>query len=178
MNTRSVKILILAAFCLGIAACAINTTHETIPGDWEQTTYLERGNYLVNHLGDCIGCHTPRDANNQSDKSLFLSGVPAKYAGITTGPSQVAGFPGPRGARYYAKNITPDNETGIGKWSEEQFVKTFKTGIRPDGVKYALSPMEWSIYGNMKEEDARAIYRYLRTVKAISNKVPANIPPQ
>ena len=49
---------------------------------------------------------------------------------------------------------------------------------RFDGVKYAVSPMEWSIYGNMKEEDVRAIYRYLRTIKPISNKPPANIPSQ
>jgi len=178
MNARMVKIFLFAAVNVAIAACGVNATRETIPGDWEQTSYIVRGEYLVNHLGDCIGCHTPRDANNQTDKSLFLSGVPAKYAGVKTGPSSIAGFPGPRGARFYAKNITPDNETGIGKWSEDQFVSAFKTGIRPDGVKYALSPMEWSIYGNMKEEDARAIYRYLRTVKAISNKVPANIPPR
>jgi len=126
MNARMVKIFLFAAVNVAIAACGVNATRETIPGDWEQTSYIVRGEYLVNHLGDCIGCHTPRDANNQTDKSLFLSGVPAKYA----------------------------------------------------GVKTALSPMEWSIYGNMKEEDARAIYRYLRTVKAISNKVPANIPPR
>jgi hypothetical protein len=178
MNARIVKIFSCAALSLAIAACALNSTQETIPADWEQASYIERGNYLVNHLGDCIGCHTPRTPDGQSDRSLFLSGVPAKYAGVKEGPSQVAGFPGPRGARFYAKNLTPDMETGIGKWDEEQFVKTFKTGVRPDGVKYAVTPMEWSIYTNMKEEDARAIYRYLRTIKPITNKVPANIPPQ
>jgi mono/diheme cytochrome c family protein len=178
MYARIVKVISSAALSLAIAACTLNSAQEAIPGDWEQTSYIERGNYLVNHLGDCVGCHTPRTANGQSDISLFLSGVPAKYAGIKEGPTQVAGFPGPRGARFYAKNLTPDNETGLGKWSEEQFVKTFKTGIRFDGVKYALSPMEWNIYRNMKDEDVRAIYRYLRTTKPISNKPPANIPPQ
>ncbi len=178
MNMRIVTIFSFAVFNLAIAACALNSTQETLPSDWEQASYFERGNYLVNHLGECIGCHTPRSADGQSDRSLFLSGVPAKYVGVKEGPSQVAGFPGPRGARVYAKNLTPDMDTGIGKWSEEQFVKTFKTGIRPDGVKYAVTPMEWNIYGNMKEEDVRAIYRYLRTIKPISNKVPANIPPQ
>ena len=178
MKASIVKVFSSAALCFGIAACTLNSTQETIPVDWEQTGYIERGNYLVNHLGDCVGCHTPRMANGQSDMRLFLSGVPAKYAGIKEGPSQIAGFPGPRGARFYAKNLTPDNETGLGKWSEEQFVKTFKTGVRFDGVKYAVSPMEWSIYGNMKEEDVRAIYRYLRTIKPISNNPPTNIPPQ
>jgi mono/diheme cytochrome c family protein len=178
MNMKTAKLFSLAAATLIVGACTLNSSNENIPADWEQGSYIERGNYLVNHLGDCIGCHTPRTTDGQSDRSLLLSGVPAKYAGVKEGPSQVAGFPGPRGARFYAKNLTPDLETGIGKWSEEQFVKTFKTGIRPDGVKYAVTPMEWNIYANMKEEDARAMYRYLRTIKPIANKVPANIPPQ
>lgn len=45
-------------------------------------------------------------------------------------------------------------------------------------VKYVISPMEWNIYANMKEEDVRAMYRYLRTIKPIPNQVPANIPPK
>jgi mono/diheme cytochrome c family protein len=165
------------ALSLAGAACAVNSTRETIPADWEQTSYLERGNYLVNYLGHCVGCHTPLRSDGQSDGSLYLSGVPAKFAGANAGPPQIAGFPGPRGARVYAKNITPDPETGIGSWTEDQFVQTFKHGIRPDGTKYVISPMEWNIYANMKEDDVRAMYRYLRTVKPISNRAPANIPP-
>ncbi|MGH7927243.1 MAG: diheme cytochrome c-553 [Candidatus Binatia bacterium] len=176
---KSKRLLWLAFSALGLAgACAFNSPGEKIPADWEQASYIERGNYLVNYLGHCTGCHTPLGANRQSDMSLFLSGVPAKFAGAKAGPPQIAGFPGPRGARVYAKNLTPDPETGLGRWTEEQFVQTFKHGVRPDGVKYAISPMEWNIYANMKEEDVRAMYRYLRTVKPISNKAPANIPPK
>jgi mono/diheme cytochrome c family protein len=160
------------------AACAMNSGREKLPTDWEQTSYVERGHYLVNYLGHCTGCHTPLGADGESDRSLFLSGVPAKFAGATAGPPQVAGFPGPRGSRVYARNITPDAETGIGRWTEEQFVETFKTGVRPDGAKYRISPMEWEVYANMKDDDLRAIYRYLRTVKPIANKVPANVPPK
>jgi len=160
------------------SACALNRGKEEISSDWEQKSYVERGHYLVNYLGYCTGCHTPLGRNRQSDMKLFLSGVPAKFAGTKSGPPQVAGFPGARGARVYAKNITPDPETGIGKWTEEQFVRTFKTGVHPDGTKYVVSPMEWEIYANMKDVDLRAMYRYLRTVKPISNKVPANIPPK
>jgi mono/diheme cytochrome c family protein len=177
MNTKIVNLFSFVGLSLVIAACAVNSTHETIPADWEQTSYIERGDYLVNHLGHCVGCHTPLAANGQSDMNLYLSGVPAKFAGVKEGPNQVAGFPGPRGSRVYAKNLTPDGETGIGKWTEDQFVATLKRGIRPDGVKYAVTPMEWNIYANMNEEDARAIYRYLRTIKPIVNKVTANIPP-
>ena len=171
-------LLVLGALTLVGPACPLSSSREKIPADWEQASYIERGNYLVNYLGHCAGCHTPLGPDGQSDISLYLSGVPAKYAGTKVGRSQVAGFPGPRGARFYAKNLTPDAETGLGRWSEEQFVKTFKHGVRPDGSKYAISPMEWNIYANMKEEDVRAMYRYLRTVKAIPNKAPENIPPK
>jgi mono/diheme cytochrome c family protein len=178
MKSRYSIFLACGALTFIGAACSFNSVQETIPTDWEQTSYIERGNYLVNYLGHCAGCHTPLGADGQSDMSLYLSGVPAKYAGTKVGRSQVAGFPGPRGARFYAANLTPDPKTGLGRWSEEQFVRTFKHGVRPDGTKYATSPMEWNIYANMKEEDVRAIYRYLRTIKAIPNKVPVNIPPK
>ena len=178
MKSRYLIFLACGALTFIGAACSLISVQGTIPADWEQTSYIERGNYLVNYLGHCAGCHTPLGPDGQSDMSLYLSGVPAKYAGTKVGRSQVAGFPGPRGARFYAANLTPDPKTGLGRWSEEQFVRTFKHGVRPDGTKYATSPMEWNIYANMKEEDVRAIYRYLRTIKAIPNKVPANIPPK
>jgi mono/diheme cytochrome c family protein len=153
---------------------------EKTPKDWEQKSYAERGKYLVDHLAECVGCHTTlgRGGPGDPDMSLYLSGVPAKFAGVKEGPPQVAGFPGPKGARYYPSNITPDPETGIGKWTEEQFVRALRDRVRRDGSKYDKSQMEWEIYANMKEEDVRAIYRYLKTVKPIKNKVPANIRPK
>jgi mono/diheme cytochrome c family protein len=178
MKPRYFLALALGTLILIGAACALSSSQEKIPADWEQGSYIERGDYLVNYLGYCVGCHTPLGRDGQMDKSRFLSGVPAKFAGAKAGPPQIAGFPGPRGARFYAKNVTPDPETGIGRWSEDQFVLTFRTGVRPDGTKYAVSPMEWNIYANMKEQDVRAIYRYLRTIKPVSNKVPADIPPK
>ncbi len=111
---------------------------------------------------------------------LYLSGVPAKFAGKKKGPPQIAGFRGRKGARYYPKNLTPDADTGLGKWTEKHFVRAFKKGIRPDGTKYDKSQMGFGSdkYGKMKEADIRAIYRYLRSIKPIKNKVPKNIPPK
>ena len=155
-------------------------SREPIPKEWEQRSYVERGRYLVDHLAECVNCHTPLGpgGTGDSDLNLYLSGAPAKFAGVKVGPAQVAGFGGPGGARYYPKNITPDPETGIGKWSEEQFLRAFKERSRPDGTKYDSSDMPWDAYKNMKEEDIRAIYRYLRTIKSINNRVPQNIAPQ
>jgi len=178
MKSWRLTFLALGVLSLFGKACALKSPEEAIPADWEQVSYIERGDYLVNYLGHCVGCHTPLGPDGRSDMSLYLSGVPARFAGAKAGPPQVAGFPGPRGSRVYAKNITPDPETGIGRWTEDQFVQTFQTGVRPDDLKYRVSPMEWNIYSNMKEEDVRAIYRYLRTIKAIPNNAPANIPPR
>jgi mono/diheme cytochrome c family protein len=163
--------------CL-ISSAAGFTAEEMVPLDWQQKSYAERGKYIVDHLGNCIGCHTPIQKNGVSNMQLYLSGVPAKFAGTIKGPPQVAGFPRPKGARVYTSNLTPDPETGLGKWSEKDFIQAFKKGVRPDGVKYVESPMEWDQYSNMKIEDIQAIYRYLRTVKPIENNVPKNIPPK
>lgn len=154
------------------------SAQEKIPGDWEQKTYVERGKYLVYNLAECVGCHTPLNREGLANMKLYLSGVPAKFAGKKKGPPQVAGFRGRKGARYYPKNLTPDPETGLGKWTEKHFVRAFKEGIRPDGTKYDKSQMGFDEYGKMKEADIRAIYRYLRTIKPIKNKVPKNIPPK
>jgi mono/diheme cytochrome c family protein len=156
------------------------SAEEQILRDWEQKTYVERGKYLVYNLAECVGCHTPLGRGGEGDPNmkLYLSGVPAKFAGKKKGPPQIAGFRGRKGARYYPKNLTPDPKTGIGKWTEKHFVRAFKEGIRPDGTKYDKSQMRWDTYGKMKIEDIRAMYRYLKTIKPIKNKVPMNIPPK
>lgn len=149
-----------------------------VPEDWEQKSYVERGKYIVDHLGNCGGCHTPIQQNGAADLQLYLSGAPAKFAGAKNGPPQLVGFPRPKASRVYASNLTPDPETGLGKWSEKDFIQAFKKAIGPGGVKYLESPMDWDQYSNMKIEDIQAIYRYLRTVKPIKNKVPKNISPK
>lgn len=180
MKNKIVLAVLLAAVSVLVWLPRQVSSQVRVPKDWEQKSYVERGKYLVDHLGECVGCHTPlgKGGPGDPDMNLYLSGVPAKFAGVKEGPPQVAGFPWPKGARFYPKNLTPDPETGIGKWTEEQFVKALTEGIRPDGKKYATSQMEWEIYRNMREEDIRAMYRYLVTIKPIKNKVPDNIPPQ
>ncbi len=154
------------------------SAQEQIPRDWEQKSFVERGKYLVYNLAECVGCHTPLGRGGLANMKLYLSGVPAKFAGKKKGPPQIAGFRGRKGARYYPKNLTPDADTGIGKWTEGQFLRAFKERTRPDGTKYDKSEMAWDRYKNMKEADIKAIYRYLRTIKPIDNKVPKNIPPK
>ncbi len=179
MNRKLIGLTTVSSLALIIISQLYLLAQEKVPQEWEQKSYLELGNYLVNHLAECVGCHTPlQPGSDTADRSLFLSGVPEKFAGRNEGPPQIAGYPGPNGARFYPKNLTPDDETGLGKWSESDFAKAFKEGVRPDGSKYEASAMPWELYRYMSVEDSRAIYRYLRTIKPIRNKVPANIPPR
>jgi mono/diheme cytochrome c family protein len=67
-----------------------------------------------------------------------------------------------------SKNLTPDKETGIGKWTEEQFVETLKTGRRPNGkmIRYPMIP-----YAILTDKEMKAIYAYLKTIPPIKNEV-------
>ena len=111
----------------------------------------EYGRYLSNHVGLCADCHTQRVGLLQKPDRSRL------FAGMTNPPK---GFPAK------PPNITPHPETGIGKWSEEDFVKAMRTGVTPNGGK--LHPfMPWPKLKRMTDDDLHAIYAYLRTVPAI-----------
>src|SRR5262249_37510991 len=71
----------------------------------------------------------------------------------------------------YAPNITPDPETGIGKWTDAQIMTAIREGKRPDGSLIG-PPMPIPLYRGISDEDAQAMVAYLRTVKPIVNKVP------
>lgn len=67
-----------------------------------------------------------------------------------------------------SKNLTPDKETGIGSWTEEQFVKALRTGQRPNGkiVRYPMMP-----YNVLTEKETKAVFAYLKTIPPIQNKI-------
>jgi hypothetical protein len=80
------------------------------------------------------------------------------------------------GGVQYSANITPDAETGIGRWTLEQFVARFKTVADADEGALALNgrrntEMPWRDYGGMKTDDLAAIFTYLRTVPAVRHAV-------
>lgn len=114
------------------------------------------GGYLAQHVGLCAECHTPR--GGLQDKS----DLDRLFAGNAHPPKEFPANP---------SNLTPDSATGIGRWSEDDFVRTIRTGVNPQGD--SLNPiMPWRQNARMTDDDLRAIYRYLRTVPAISNDVP------
>lgn len=126
------------------------------------------GGYLVNAAG-CIECHTQAD-KGQIIKELAFSGGRE--------------FKMPDGSVMRSANITPDQGTGIGAWTEDMFINRFKTYgdssfVPPVVAKGAFnSIMPWTMYGKMTRSDLSAIYTYLRTIPAKANTVNKFTPPQ
>jgi mono/diheme cytochrome c family protein len=150
----------------------------------------ERGRYLVT-LGGCNDCHTPKllgPTGPVPDSSRFLSGhradskLPPVPPGVL-GPDGwgalvnpgLTAWAGPWGVSFTA-NLTPD-ATGLGSWTAEQFIQTMRTGKHLGTGRPILPPMPWYDIGQLTDEDLRAVFAYLRTVKPVQNAVPAPLPP-
>lgn len=120
-------------------------------------TQVERGQYLA-HIMDCGGCHHTGAFTPQPNLETPLAG------------SQI-GFEIPGMGVFYPANLTPDEETGLGKWSDAEIITAFTTGVRPDGRQ--LSPaMPWMSYAHISADDATALVAYLRSLKPVKHKVP------
>ena len=118
---------------------------------------VARGKYLVAIIS-CADCHTPGALMGKPDTKRFLAG------------SEV-GFFIPDLGYFYGPNLTSDEATGLGKWSEDDIVTALRTGTRPDGRK--LAPiMPWESFANLNDDDAHAIAVYLKSLPPISNKAP------
>jgi hypothetical protein len=113
-------------------------------------------------------------------QALLLSGHPTSAPGPGAKPGATdqavigptfTSFAAPFGV-VYARNLTPDPETGIGSWSEDDFVKTLRTGHRKGSGRALLPPMPWQNLASLPAEDLRAIFTYLRTIPAVKNRVP------
>ena len=121
------------------------------------TSGVSRGEYLVRAVAHCGECHSPRTLTQATDNSRFLGGN-ARH---------------PEGAM---PNVTPDHETGIGKWSEEEIAEYLVSGNKPDG-DVAGGLMAEVIEGNlagykdMTKADLLAIAKYLKTIPPVKNRV-------
>ncbi|MBM4197263.1 MAG: c-type cytochrome [Gammaproteobacteria bacterium] len=125
-----------AAFALALAAMAQPSIAEDL---------VERGRYLT-AAGGCISCHTADEDGA------------APFAGGRALASDFGTFFGP--------NITPDRDTGIGAWSEADFLRAVLEGRSPSGAAY-FPAFPYPSYAGLTEDDARAIYAYLRTLPAV-----------
>jgi mono/diheme cytochrome c family protein len=134
----------------GLAALAV-----AAPASAE--TLVERGQYLA-HIMDCGGCHHTGAFTPQPNLETPLAG------------SDI-GFEMPGMGVFYPPNLTPDKETGLGKWSDAEIITAFTTGVRPDGRQ--LAPMmPWMSYAHINADDASALVAYLRSLPPVKHKLP------
>ena len=119
-------------------------------------TEVERGRYLVETLAACGNCHTPKGPNGPVLSKKFAGGDVIQHADFTA----------------VTPNITPDPETGIGRWTDHQIFMAIREGIRPDGS--LLGPaMPSRSYRNLADEDVRAMVAYLRSLPPVYNLITA-----
>lgn len=135
-----------------VAACAAAIVFAGVAS--AETPY-ERGRYLVNSILNCGNCHTPKGP----DANKLMSGGTR--------------FDTP-GFNVIAANITPDRQTGIGRWSDADIKKGLVEGVRPDGTKLA-GVMPSSFYKILSSDDLNAVVAYLKAVPPVSNKVDAPV---
>ena len=141
----------LALAWFGLLVAIVSRPAIADPQDFPQ---IERGRYLA-VLSDCASCHTVPGSNQQ-----FSGGrsIETPFGNIV------------------APNITPDAETGIGTWSDDQFEAAVRKGIRRDGSR--LYPaMPYNAYTKMSRDDVLAIRAYLNTLTPVRNAVVANTLP-
>jgi mono/diheme cytochrome c family protein len=119
-----------------------------------QSDLVKRGDYLVNGILTCGNCHTPKGPTGDIKDKAFSGGLSWDEP-----PFKVT-----------APNITQDNETGIGNWSDADIKKLMRTGLLPNGVHIAMV-MPTGFYHIMTEGDLNAVVAYLHTIKPISNRV-------
>ncbi|HUF72435.1 MAG TPA: c-type cytochrome [Gammaproteobacteria bacterium] len=182
-KSESLRLAITGLLVLGLAACSQDSEPEQAAGGGASTPapapepqaepvfdrepvapsptaeedLVGRGEYLVEGLVGCGNCHHGRDENGE-----FVPGM--EYAGnfVIEEPIFTA----------YAPNITPDPETGIGEWTDEEIERAIRSGISRDGRMMGPPMAFYPYYHGIASDDMDAIIAYLRTVPAVRNEVP------
>src|SRR5258707_783203 len=149
---RKLFILAVVAAVLGLGVFWVLTIPATVPASAlpQRAPNLENGGTMF-YAGGCTSCHaTP----NQDDKTRLGGGL---------------GLKSPFGT-FYAPNISPDRNDGIGGWSEADFVTAMWKGTSPDGSHY-YPAFPYTSYQRMRLEDVRHLFAYLKTLPAVQGKV-------
>lgn len=175
---------ILAACSIAAPAALAAETH------WAADEQVDRGRYLVTVAG-CNDCHTPwKNGPNgpELDTSRMLSGhpetlempaapvLPAGPWAVTAAATNTA-WSGPWGVSFTA-NLTPDPETGLGRWSLRNFKDTIRSGRHMGRGRQILPPMPIPMYKHFTDPDLEAIFVYLKSIPPVRNRVPEPWAPQ
>jgi mono/diheme cytochrome c family protein len=116
---------------------------------------VERGRYLVEVIGACGNCHSPKDAAGEVAGKHMAGGFRIQDEGFGTA---------------LTPNITPDRQTGIGAWTDPEIIRAIREGKGRDGRTLG-PPMPYDLYRGLSDADVKAMVAYLRTLPAIGNRV-------
>jgi hypothetical protein len=174
---------------LALGACSDSAT---VDAGATQAAIIERGRYLT-VLAGCGDCHTPWPVNpatmqREPDEKMALSGHPASLVmpapptlsvtapwTVTLRANVRTMFYGSPYGTAYAQNLTPDPDTGwLEGWTEQTFIQVIKTGKEKGTGRTLANPMLYVCWrmAQATDEDLKAIFAYLRSLKAIPNHVP------
>jgi mono/diheme cytochrome c family protein len=192
MNPKPILTLAVAAVAVGAFALGARPAvapAEAAAASPAASAQVARGEYLSKIMG-CNDCHTPfhmTPRGPEPDMPRMLSGHPQDL-GITAAPKPAGGpwigsiaatntaWAGPWGVSFTA-NLTPDPETGLGKWTVDTFIAAIRNGKHEGQGRPILPPMPWPMYRNATDEDLRALFAYLQSIPAIRNRVPQPLEP-
>jgi len=191
MKRIAFEYLVLATAVASTIAVSLPARAQSASAELKAETTAEkiaRGKYLVTTSG-CHDCHTPwvlGPKGPEPDMTRALSGHPqdmvlppppkVEAPWVMTAAATNTAWAGPWGISYTA-NLTPDPETGLGKWTLRNFVETIRTGRHMGRGREVLPPMPVQVYRNWTDADFEAVFSYLRSIPAIKNRVPEPLPP-
>jgi mono/diheme cytochrome c family protein len=190
MNYKVLYYSLLLLFSFSFLSFHFNCKTEPEKKEMTQEEMIERGAYLVT-IGGCNDCHTPKVFGPQGmmeDTTRILSGHPEDFVLPPINPDEIqpgkwylgnahlTAWVGPWGVSY-TKNLTPDEPTGIGRWTEEIFIKSMREGKQMGFGRNLLPPMPWFNVAKLTDEDLKSVFAYLKSLKPIRNQVPEPIPP-
>ena len=188
-RTTTVLFALTLTALSGAIARAVSPSETTSTSAPANPNRIARGEYLVNIMG-CHDCHTPwkiGPRGPEMDMTRALTGHPADMPmppapalppgpWMFTGGATMTAWAGPWGVSFTA-NLTPDPETGLGKWTEEIFIATMRTGRHEGKGRPLLPPMPWFNLKALSDEDIKSVFAYLQSLKPVRNRVPQPIDP-
>lgn len=146
----------------------VTATPEPLPVPPEQQAAIAQGRYMVTLMA-CGSCHTDGALIGRPNAARLLAG---STVGIAYSNPMATRFPGV----VFPGNITPDDETGIGRWSVRDLVRMLQSGMDKHSQQ-SLPVMPWPSYVNLSDDDATAIALYLKSLPPVRHQVPSNVTP-
>jgi hypothetical protein len=188
MNRSSRTLKALLPLTVATAVVGLGAPAQPVRAEEPPTDSIARGKYLVT-VAVCNDCHTPAKMGPngpEPDMSRMLSGHPEDFVlppapsaqgpWIVSAASTATAWAGPWGTSFTA-NLTPDPETGLGRWTLRNFVDAIRSGRHMGRGRPVLPPMPVAFFKHFTDEDLAAIFAYLGTIPPIHNRVPEPLPP-